>query len=300
MKSCLNKQTVERAKPLLGTLVSIRVEGLEREAALAAMDAAFDEVALVHRLMSFHEQSSDIRRLNRQASSTPVEVHPYSFEVLELAQKLSAETEGIFDITVGAELVRWRHLPVPADSGSVPNGNWRDVELLSQNRVMLRCPLWLDVGGIAKGFAVDRAAACLKQWNVPAFLINAGGDMRVHGEGIEQVALAAAPQSEDEPLAPVLEINNASLAGSRSPLLEEWQEDRIFGPHVDGAQRTPIPPGRFACVVAEDCIVADALTKVVMTLGGESDEILTKYGAIAYLHDPATGWLYLNEKMEEA
>lgn len=300
MKSCLSKQTVERAKPLLGTLVSIRVEGLERESALAATDAAFDEVALVHHLMSFHEQSSDISRLNRQAPFIPVEVHPYSFEVLQLAQKLSGETRGVFDITVGAELVRWRHLPAPAGPGSIPNGNWRDLELLSENRVMLHRPLWLDVGGIAKGFAVDRAAACLQRWNVPAFLINAGGDMRVHGEGIEQVALAAVPQSKDAPLAPVLEISNASLAGSRSPLLEEWQEGRVFGPHVDGAQQTPIPSGRFACVVAADCIVADALTKVVMAMGVESDEILSQYGAMAYLHDPVSGWLYLNEKMEEA
>jgi thiamine biosynthesis lipoprotein len=165
---------------------------------------------------------------------------------------------------------------------------------------MLHRPLWLDVGGIAKGFAVDRAAARLQQWSVPAFLINAGGDMRIHGEGLERVALAAHPKSGDEVLAPVLEVSNASVASSRSPSLEEWQEDRAFGPHVDGAQRTRIPPGRFACVVAEDCIVADALTKVVMAMGEKSDEILGQYGAIAYLHDPATGWQYLNEKLEEA
>jgi thiamine biosynthesis lipoprotein len=102
MKSSLSKQTVERARPLLGTLVTVRVEGLERAASLAAMDAAFEEGALVHRLMSFHEESSDISRLNRQALSAPVEVHPYTFEVLKLAQRLSAETEGVFDITVGA------------------------------------------------------------------------------------------------------------------------------------------------------------------------------------------------------
>ena len=77
---------IRRARPLLGTFVEIEVAAGSRS--MAAIDAAFEAVALVHRLMSFHEQGSDISRLNREACHRPTAVHPWTFRVLEMAVEM--------------------------------------------------------------------------------------------------------------------------------------------------------------------------------------------------------------------
>src|SRR5690348_15592797 len=96
---------IERARPLLGTKVSIRVESLDETQAHSAIDEAFAEIALVHGLMSFQEKGSDISRLNREACDRTVEVHPATFEVLHWAQRIGDASAGAFDITIAAKLV---------------------------------------------------------------------------------------------------------------------------------------------------------------------------------------------------
>src|SRR5215467_7483044 len=116
---------IERARPLLGTTVVIRVEGLGETQAHAAIDEAFGEVALVHRLMSFQESSSDISRLNREAFERTQDVHPSTFEVLHWASGIAEKSDGMFDITVAPLLVASGLLPKPA-SGRSPDSaaNW--------------------------------------------------------------------------------------------------------------------------------------------------------------------------------
>lgn len=111
MNLSLNKQVTKRAQPWLGTLVSMSVEGLPQADAHHAIDAGFAEVAAVHRLMSFHDASSDVSRLNLEAERKPVTVHPSTYRVLQEAMRISSCSNGCFDISVGAELVDWELLP---------------------------------------------------------------------------------------------------------------------------------------------------------------------------------------------
>jgi thiamine biosynthesis lipoprotein len=290
MKSCSANPAIERAQPWLGTIVTIRVEGLPVSWAHQAISAAFEEVATIHRLMSFHEASSDISRLNREGSRRPVEVHPYTFEVLQWAMAFSTHTQGCFDVSVGAELVAWGMLPRPADAPSLPEGCWRDIELRSDGRVAFRRHLWIDLGGIAKGYAVDKAIERLRESGAVRAVVNAGGDIRVHGQQAEPIALDLEfPVNR----APVLELADGSVASSCGYRHRHWRENRLHGPHVHGAQRSPAPTDRFACVLAERCVVADALTKVVIAEGRSSHEILRQFGASAHLHDPLQGWQHL-------
>jgi thiamine biosynthesis lipoprotein len=264
-------RAVERAQPWLGTLVSIRVGGLAPCDTHRAIDAAFQEVATVHRLMSFHDPGSDLSRLNRAGAGKPVEVHPYTWEVLRQAIVFSASTEGCFDVTVGAELVEWKLLPRSADAGDAACGSWRDIELLHGNRVVFHRPLCVDLGGIAKGFAVDRATDCLRARGALQTVVNAGGDIRVQGKDAEPIRLSAESSMD---AMPVLELTDGSVASSSGHLQRRWQDGRLCGPHVDGVHRSPAPTDRFVCVVAERCVIADALTKVVMAQGMASAAVL--------------------------
>jgi thiamine biosynthesis lipoprotein len=297
MKPCWPPhQVTERAQAWLGTLVSIRVDGLPRLEAHAAINAAFKEIKLVHQLMSFHQPGSDVSRLNREASSRPVKVHPYTLEVLEQAMALSTATNGCFDTSVGAELVRWGWLPNPLNDVELPNGTWRDIEINADRTVRFRRPVWIDLGGIAKGYAVDRAAGSLREKGVVRAVVNAGGDIRVLGQQSERIALGLDIPSE---FLPIVELADGSIASS-SGHHQRLTAKCLFGPHFDGVDRSPTPANRFVCVLAERCMIADALTKVVMADGPDSAPLLRQFGASAYLLDAGTGWQSVNSGMDGA
>ncbi|HEX7157470.1 MAG TPA: FAD:protein FMN transferase [Edaphobacter sp.] len=287
------KQTVERAQPWLGTLVSIRCEGLGEREAHRAIEAAFHEIAMVHRLMSFHDPKSELSRLHRARAGEPVHVHPYTWEVLRQATALSVSTDGCFDVTVGAELVEWELLPRQAVSAGDRRGSWRDIELLPENRVVFHRPLCVDLGGIAKGFAVDLATECLSAHGARHTVVNAGGDIRVQGIEAEPIQLSA----ESTDALPVLELTDGSIASSCGDL---QRRSRLHGSHVDGRSRKPAPTDRFVSVVAERCIIADALTKVVMARGRESAPALREFGASAWLHDAGQAWQCLGPLEEQS
>lgn len=208
----LSYSPIERAKPLLGTTVSMRVEGLFLGRAHSAIDAAFAEVARIHALMSFHEEGSDVSRLNREAHISPVAVDWRTYRVIARALAISALSDGAFDITVGATLVARKFLPRPLRAPEPDlDATWRDIELLPDFKVRFRKPLWIDLGGIAKGFAVDRAIAISTAHAPRLAIVNAGGDLRVAGRG-EFIRLAAPAWHEEA--VPVMQLENGSLASS--------------------------------------------------------------------------------------
>lgn len=263
-----------RARPLLGTLVEIRVDADDAARALAAIEAAFDEVADVHRLMSFHEAASDVSRINRDASREPVVVDARTREVVALALAFARESDGRFDPTVAAELVAWDLLPRPSDAPEPAAGvDWRDLDVLADGRIVATKPLWIDLGGIAKGYAVDRAIERLIAFGIESACVNAGGDLRRIGPGTEPVHVRS-------PLAPhrphrTLLLGDGSVASSGS----------YFGrAHVDALTRTPM---RECCVtvVADRCAVADALTKILMADAVAAAPLLDAWNAEALVFD---------------
>src|SRR5215468_9986751 len=176
--------SLRRAQALLGTFVEIDVTAASRSSAESAVEEAFSAVADVHRLMSFHEADSDLSRLNRTASSGAVLVHPWTYAVLEMALQINRHSDGAFDIAVAPALQRMGELPgVPHVSPSPANiADVDAIELLADNQVRFRSPsVLIDLGGIAKGFAVDRAIAALQSHGVRSAMVNAGGDLAAFG-----------------------------------------------------------------------------------------------------------------------
>src|SRR5215468_3944689 len=115
--------SIRRARPLLGTFVEIAAVGQTFDAAEAAVEAAFAAVAMVHRLMSFHEADSDVSRLNRDAASGAVRVHDWTYELLQAALDLHRRSAGTFDISVAPALQQLGLLPsVPGFCSPPPCG----------------------------------------------------------------------------------------------------------------------------------------------------------------------------------
>jgi FAD:protein FMN transferase len=281
MLSC--SASIERARPLLGTIVSIRVEGLRAEAAHAAIDEAFAVIAEIHRLMSFQERGSDVDRLNREASKGWVAVHPSSLAVLRRSREISAVSGGAFDVSVAARLVAWGFLAPPENSPAPESAaDWRDIEVNEAGHVRFRSPLWIDLSGIAKGYAVDRAIDVLRATEAIQACVNAGGDLRVFGPRAERIRLRT-----DQPRASAqaVEIVEGALASSSCYLHRTTRDGEGYGPHVDGRDGSPVPVRRYACVAARDCMTADALTKVALALGEECEPVLRRFEALAWIFE---------------
>ncbi|MHB8448632.1 MAG: FAD:protein FMN transferase [Rudaea sp.] len=273
--------SVRRARPWLGTIVDIRIDGMDASRALRAIEAAFAEVASVHRLMSFHADDSDLARLRLAPAGTLVRVNARTCEVLEWSLRIAAVSAGAFDPTVAGALVERGALPVPR-SAFVPDpcAGWRDIELLDGERVRLRKPLWLDLGGIAKGYAVDRAIEVLHAHGAIHACVNAGGDLRVAGARTERIAVRAA----DGGIFTALELSEGAVATSSS----------VDARHIHGASHEVPGIGITVSVAAANCMLADALTKVALAGAAAAHAALAAFGAQAWRHRVADGWRMLD------
>lgn len=270
-----------RARALLGTRVEVGAWGEEREALLAAAGAALDEVARIHRLLSFHDPASELSRLHRQAGREPTPVDRRTLAVLRLALRLHHTSGGAFDPAVAPRLVEAGLLPAPSDSPRPAAGaSLADLEITG-GRVRLRRPLWLDLGGLAKGYAVDRAIAVLRRAGARRGWVDAGGDLRVFGDQAMRVGVRPRDAAEVEA---VVELRGMAIATSSG-----WTTStRSSGAcHLlDPASGRFVSPRRAATVVAPRCAIADGLTKVMLAATEGTAALLRRWGARGILFEP--------------
>jgi thiamine biosynthesis lipoprotein len=275
--------SLRRARPLLGTFVEISLAEIPTPAAEAAVEAAFAAVAKVHRLMSFHEPGSDVSRLNREAGERAITVDLWTFEVLEAALDLNHRSAGAFDVTVA---------PVLEQLGLLPRQEWppararpsshESIELFSGRRVRFRDRgVRIDLGGIAKGFAVDRAVDALRGRGVHCGLVNAGGDLAAFGPRPHTVHIRD-PQDPGRLLCAIAVREEAlATSGARFDLVRS--ESAADVAIIDPGTCAPACAVRGATVRAGTCIFADALTKVVMVAPTNAPALLASLRASALI-----------------
>jgi thiamine biosynthesis lipoprotein len=271
---------LHRAQPWLGTLVGIEASGLPPAQLARAVDRAFAAVARVHDLMSFHEPASELSRLNRAAHAGPVPIGGHLRRVLRAACRLSALTDGRFDVTVAPTLVRWGYLPGSPDHWE-PSGDWRDIRLGTEGTVRFARPLLIDLGGIAKGYAVDLAIASLRRAGVPQACVNAGGDLRFYGREPRRIGVRdPVDPGQVRLLPPLLQgaVATSCVADTRRRHGRGWRS-----PLVDPHRGRAWAAAGSVTVVARSCLYADALTKPVAMDPAASASVLRRLQAQALL-----------------
>ena len=245
--------SLARCQPNLGTYVEISVSGdVSEDELISASNAAFLKIDLIQSLMSFHDEESELTRINRYAAREPVPISLETKFVLEQALWLSEKTDGLFDITVAPKLVASKALPNHNFDLS-PTGTWRDI-ILIDNEVRFTKPLLLDLGGIAKGYAVDQAINAVD--DSINITVNAGGDLRMRpwrGNQVE-VRHPRSPHSESIQI----QMKNRAVATSAT----YYSENGVL--IVSKEPSASINPNEniSVSVFAKDCLLADALTKV--------------------------------------
>jgi len=262
---------MKRMRALLGTYVEIEAWGCDADRLATAIEAAFTAVERVHRLMSVHRPDSDLSRINRTAWRLPVAVHPWTARTLRWALLMHAATGGLFDCVLGSELSRWDLMPGCGLDDAMP-GSMADLDVGRDDTVRLARRVGLDLGGIAKGFAVDRAIATLRRMGVRRAVVNAGGDLRVMGREPQRIHIRDPADPRTVRLAGL--VANGAIATSGTGAL------------IGVRDRAPVRDGGGYSVVAPRCVIADALTKAVAQTGRIDAPWLARFGAIALLTAP--------------
>jgi FAD:protein FMN transferase len=174
----------ESSRLSMGCVYAIAAYGARADTLPGIVDEALDEVDRIDRLMSHYKPDSALSRLNREAAEHAVRTDPELFDVIAEAIQYSRDSDGAFDITVGPLMKLWGFFE---GDGRMPAH--RDVRTvlrrIGYRHVLLNRPdhtirfdvpgVELDLGGIGKGYAVDRVAGILRRRDVAAALISAGG-----------------------------------------------------------------------------------------------------------------------------
>lgn len=276
--------SLQRVRPLLGTYVDISASGDVPEEVNEVMLAAFAKIERIHRLMSYQDSSSELSRINREAHAGWVWVSPELSEVLHHSRRIATVSGGLFDPTVAPVLCGMGYLPrhkdAPRPSGQ---GDWRDI-VVEGRRVRFSRRIRIDLGGIAKGYAVDCALAILRDAGMRAARVNAGGDLALFAPQPEDVHVRH-PRNPST-LLRLLQMREGAVATSAGYHQACRRGGRWVTPLVNPHTRECLCLKDSVSVVAKDCMTADALTKVVAADLKAAPECLRSLGAQAIRLEP--------------
>ncbi len=280
---------VRRTLPLMGTIAEIGVVATDGALAQAAIDAAFEALGEVERRMTHFDETSEIGRANLHAFQGPVEISADTAEVLEEALRWAENSDGRFDPCLGKLFALWdvtqRHEPPDAEATRALAGRklYRKLELSSASGrrfVRFHDPaIQLDLGGIAKGYGVDRAVAALRGLGIASALVNVGGDLYAlgHSENGDPWKVGIRNPSDPDAIAQQFEVADEAVATSGDYLQFFEFEDRRYHHLLDAEQAEPHQTTRHSITIAADrCITADAAATTLFGMPLEEAETLLR------------------------
>ena len=265
---------VERNDEAMGSTFSVVLYGSDRRQLDAAADAAFDEVHRLDRLLSNYRPDSEWSEVNRTAGVRPVKVSTELFQLLSECMTYSRQSDGAFDITVGALMKIWGFykgegvLPRSADvTDALTRVGHRHVRLNARTQTIHfdRPGVELDPGGIGKGYAVDRMVAILKRNNVHIALVSASGSS-IYGLGAPPTESAGwritirAPDHPDKAAAEVL-LKDMSLSTTGSYEKFFWADGGTYAHIMDPRTGYPAQGTASVSVMAPRTIDSEAWAK---------------------------------------
>lgn len=286
----MNKNRINRCKPLLGTYVDVSIEAdLDDEQILDLSIDAFDAISRVHNTLGFHSADSELSAVNRWALSGSKDVLPISQDlrtVMELALQLSEASSGLFDVTIAQALVQQGSLPdVHNDAVLSGAGNWQNVHLCADG-LSFSAPVMIDLGGIAKGYAVDQAIERVNACKMGVDIIlnvNAGGDLYLSHWQNETVGVRV-------PDEPNLHVDVPMLAPALATSACYFSEQDSVMIHPKNGEA--LVRGYSVSVFAQKCMLADALTKLAF-LNPQDSSIIRQFNGQAFILDGQSGLLQL-------
>jgi FAD:protein FMN transferase len=287
-----------RSHPAMGTIFTIYVYAADSEHADADCNAAFDEIDRIEDALSNYRDTSELSRVNREAAATEVTVDPEVFALLRTALHYSELSDGAFDVTVGPLMRAWGFFrgqgkfPTKGELARAREDvSWRNVRLNEATRTVrfARAGVELDLGGIGKGYAVDRVAGLLRDAGINAALIDAGSStlyaigappgrpgwrVRV---GLPKARTGGVRSTAARPTLSAVMLRDESLSTSGSYEKFFRLNGRVYCHIMDPRTGRPVEGMLQTSVIAPDATTTDALSTTFFVLGpGRARAMLAK------------------------
>jgi thiamine biosynthesis lipoprotein len=280
----VKRVTLERGA--MGTkivMASFTTPTLDADTIGRAMGEAYDEIKRLENLMSTWVETSEVTAINRGGGGPPVTVGPDTFAVIERSVAIASQSEGVFDITFEAMKGVWRF-----DEGAQPNVpsdadvqrtrrlvDWRMIELDPKARTvrLKEKDRKINLGGIAKGYAVDAAARVLERRGVTSFFVQAGGDLYVKGRRYDgrpfRVGVRDPRGKDEQDFFALMEVEDHAFSTAGDYERAFVKDGKRYHHIIDPRTGYPATACRSVTVWAKDAFTADALDDAVFILGPE-------------------------------
>jgi thiamine biosynthesis lipoprotein len=263
------------ARPMMGTEVSVYLWSNDPETGLAALEAVFQEADRIDHLMSTYKDDSEISKINRTAAESPVVVGHELYQLIARALEISVLTQGAFDITYDSvgQHYDFRERQRPDDEtvvSELENIDYRYVELDDQSASIrfLQDGVRINLGGIAKGYVVERGIDILRTRGIENAIVTAGGDSRLLGDrrGRPWMVGIRDPRKDGEVAISVpLQDEAISTSGDYERFFDE---DGVRYHHIiQPGTGMPASGVHSATVFGPDAITTDALSTSVFVMG---------------------------------
>lgn len=269
-------QWMRREEAVMGTAITVELWAADRRAGVAAIDAVMAEMHRIDRTMSPHKPDSELSRINREAAERPVPLSDEMYRLVAAALAFSKVSGGAFDISYAAvgSLYDYRegHVPSAADIAAARRAvGWQWLELDRREHTLrfARPGMRIDLGGFAKGHAVDNAAQILHRMGVQHAHVAAGGDSRVIGDRRGRPWTIAIRDPRAAGVVAVLPLEDVSISTS-GDYERYFVKDGVRHHHiVDPATGRSPSTVTSVTVLGPDGLVTEALSKSVFVLGAE-------------------------------
>lgn len=268
-------------RSVMGTIAHIVAVAPNKKAAEACIEKAFAELVLVDERMSDYDETSELSKLNEGGYENPVVVSPELFDVLAAAIEYSKKTDGAFDVTIGPVVDVWRKAAKeqrkPTDeelAAAKEKVGCQKLLLDAENRTAKFAVegMRLDLGGIAKGYAIDRAARAMRAGGAVGGMVDVGGDIRCFGrrkDETQQWLIGLQNPEVEGDLLLKLRLNDTAVATSgdyrRFVLIGGQRYSHIFDP----ARSVSAQDLTSVTIIAPTAMQADILATAVSVMGKE-------------------------------
>ena len=267
----------DRTDAIMGTRIYVEVWSDEAVKGDAAIDAVMADMRRIDELMSHYKPESQLSQINARAAQEPVQVDAELFDLIKLSTHYSVITEGAFDITYASvgHLYDYPHHVKPTEAqikAALPGVNWRNMLLDPVHHTVRfeHAGMRIDLGGIGKGYAVDRGIAILQARGFQHALVTAGGDSRIIGDrmGRPWVIGIRNPDDKDQVVTRIPIVNSAmSTSGDYERYFDEGgiRYHHIIDPRT-GHSASKV---RSATILGPTATETDGMSKTAFVLGPE-------------------------------
>jgi len=275
----INERAISDGRYAMGTVLEITIEGLEPQPAERVLDELYDEALRLDRLLSIYDPESEISRINRTAGHGKQQVDPDVVEILRLSIAYSELTRGAFDVTIGPLVDLWMEAAdrnVPPTAAELAAARQRvgadRISVISGDAVSLdEEGMKLDLGGIAKGYALDRMLPLLERNGVESALLNFGQSSTwAVGAPAGSAGWRLLVRGPEGRFAGLITLRDRALSASGSR--GQWVEidGRRYGHIIDPRTGEPLMRARQAVVISQRAALAEALSLALLVLDAET------------------------------